>query len=179
MQYLDRHLTDLAISEAYTATTPDPESPEAQDSSLNAANLHKYLSKVLYARRNKFDPLWNHLLVAGFDSEDVPFLASADLRGTTYTAPSLATGYGSQLASPIMRKYAGTEEEARGLTKDKALEVIKECMKVLFYRDARSLDKYSLAIVTKEGISLSTDEVLEKQSWAFADRIKGYGTQTV
>jgi 20S proteasome subunit beta 7 len=39
-------------------------------------------------------------------------------------------------------------------------------MKVLFYRDARSLDKYSIAVVTKEGIELKEDEKLEKQSWA-------------
>ena len=53
-------------------------------------------------------------------------------------------------------------------------------MKVLFYRDARSLDKYSIAVVTKEGgVNLREDEQLEGQSWAFAESIKGYGTQVV
>jgi 20S proteasome subunit beta 7 len=51
-------------------------------------------------------------------------------------------------------------------------------MKVLFYRDARSMDKYSIAVITKEGVSLNEDVKLENQSWAFADRIRGYGTQT-
>jgi len=50
---------------------------------------------------------------------------------------------------------------------------------VLFYRDARSMDTYSLAVVTKDGVALEEGEKLEKQSWAFADRIRGYGTQTV
>lgn len=176
MQYLDRHLTDLAIDEAYD--TPEPSESTAQGH-LNAANLHKYLSKLLYSRRNNFDPLWNQILVAGLDSESKPYLASVDLRGTTFTAPSLATGFGSALAQPIMRRYAETEEEASKLTREEAVAVIRECMKVLFYRDARSLDKYSLAVVTKEGVEISEDEQLEKQSWAFADRIKGYGTQTV
>jgi 20S proteasome subunit beta 7 len=52
-------------------------------------------------------------------------------------------------------------------------------MKVLYYRDARSLDRYSLAVVTKAGVEINEDEQLEQQSWAFAERIKGYGTQTV
>ncbi|KAJ2900758.1 20S proteasome subunit [Zalerion maritima] len=174
MQYISRHLTSLSIDEAYGVQDP-----------LNAANLHRYLSKLLYSRRSKFDPLWNNILIAGFDSDDKPFLASADLLGTTYSSPSLASGYGSMLAQPIMRKYASTEEDAAKLTKEQAIKIVKECMKVLFYRDARSLDKYSLAVVTRKsgeegggGVQI-TQEKLEGMSWKFADRIKGYGTQTV
>jgi 20S proteasome subunit beta 7 len=168
MQFLDRHLNELAIDEAYSS-----------DHTLNARNLHKYLSKLLYHRRSKFDPLWNSLLVAGLDEDDKPFLAHADLLGTTFTSPSLATGFGSMLAQPIMRRYAPDEESAARLSKEEAVGVVRECMKVLFYRDARSLDSYSLAVVTKDGIELHENERLENQSWAFADRIKGYGTQTV
>ncbi|KAF7543322.1 hypothetical protein G7046_g10022 [Stylonectria norvegica] len=83
------------------------------------------------------------------------------------------------LAQPMMRRHVPDEEAARKLTREQAVDIIKECMKVLFYRDARSLDVYSLAIVTKDGVELSENEKLEAQSWAFAERIKGYGTQTV
>ncbi|CAI4216765.1 unnamed protein product [Parascedosporium putredinis] len=148
-------------------------------SHLTAANLHRYLAKLFYARRNKFDPLWNHVLVGGLDEDSRPFLASADLRGTTYSAPSLATGFGSALAIPILRKVVPDEEAAAKLSKEAAVEAIKECMKVLYYRDARSMDTYSIAVVTKDGVDLKENEKLEQQSWAFADRIKGYGTQTV
>ncbi|KAI5861711.1 proteasome endopeptidase complex, beta subunit [Durotheca rogersii] len=173
MQYLDRHLTELSIDEAYQSSSAQ------QRPGLNARSLHKYLSKLLYHRRSKFDPLWNHLLVAGLDDEDKPFLAAADLRGTTFTSPSLATGYGSMLAQPIMRRHVPDEASVASVSRDQAVAVIRECMKVLFYRDARSHDTYSLAVITKDGIELSEAEKLEQQSWAFADRIKGYGTQTV
>ena len=169
MQYLDRHLQELAIDEAYTGT----------EHQLSARNLHRYLSKLMYHRRSKFDPLWNHLLVAGLDEAGTPFLAAADLLGTTFTSPSLATGFGSMLAQPIMRRLVPDEESVKKVSKEDAVKCVKECMKVLFYRDARSLDSYSLAVVTKDGVDISTSERLEKQSWAFADRIKGYGTQTV
>lgn len=173
MQYLDRHLSDLAVDEAYassSSTTP---------ARLNAANLHRYLSKLLYNRRSKFDPLWNHLLVAGLDDDQQPFLAAADLLGTTYSSPSLATGYGAMLAQPIMRRRVPDEEATKTLEKEEAVELIKECMKVLFYRDARSMDTYSMAVVTKDGVETTYDNKLENQSWAFAERIRGYGTQTV
>jgi 20S proteasome subunit beta 7 len=179
MQWLDRHLNELAIDEAYDQE-PTAESAEAAaKEGLNAANLHKYLQKLMYKRRNDFDPLWNQILIAGLDEDDKPFLASVDLRGTSFTSPSLATGFGAMLAQPIMRLHAATEEDAAKLTREQAVEVVKECMKVLYYRDARSLDRYSIAVVTKKGIELKEDEQLEKQSWAFAERIKGYGTQTV
>ncbi|KAI1000901.1 hypothetical protein K3495_g7296 [Podosphaera aphanis] len=168
MQYFDRLLNALDIEEAY-------ESPSGH--SLNAKNLHTYISKILYKRRSDFNPLWNHILVAGFDGKDKPFLASADLLGTTFTSPSLATGYGANLAQPLLRKVVPDEEAAAQLPKETAINTIKECLKVLFYRDARSLDKYSIAIVSRAGIEMYEDEKLENQSWAFAEQIRGYGTQ--
>jgi 20S proteasome subunit beta 7 len=156
MQYLDRLLNSLDTEEAYGSS----------GHTLNAKNLHTYLSKVFYKRRSDFNPLWNQVLVAGLDGDSKPFLASADLLGTTFSAPSLATGFGAHLAQPLLRKIAPDEEAAAKLSKEEALTAVKESMKVLFYRDARSLDKYSIAVVTKEGIELKEDEKLENQSWA-------------
>jgi 20S proteasome subunit beta 7 len=156
MQYLDRLLTSLSIEEDYSS----------QGHAMNAANLHKYLSKVFYKRRSDFNPLWNQVLVAGFDDESKPFLASADLLGTTFSAPSLATGFGAHLAQPLLRKVVPDEAAAEALDEARAVQCVKECMKVLFYRDARSLDKYSIAVVKSKGIDLKDNEKLEGQSWA-------------
>ena len=118
------------------------------------------------------------ILVAGLDDDDKPFLAAADLLGTTFSAPTLATGFGSHLAQPLLRKLMPDDEASvPNVTKEQAIEAVKACMKVLFYRDARSIDKYSIAVVTKDGVDLKEDEQLEKQSWAFADQIRGYGSQ--
>ncbi|KAI9781416.1 MAG: Proteasome subunit beta type-7 [Geoglossum umbratile] len=167
MQYLDRVLSSLDIRESY-----------ANDGHhLNAKNLHTYLAKVLYKRRSDFNPLWNQILVAGTDDDGKPFLSSADLLGTTFSAPTLATGFGAHLAQPLLRRVVPDEEAVEGISQEAAVAAVKECMKVLFYRDARSLDKYSIAVVTKDGIDLKEDEKLEAQSWAFAEGIRGYGTQ--
>ena len=173
MQHLDRVLTTLATNENYATTG-------GEGNTLSAANLHTYLSKVMYKRRSEINPLWNQMLVAGLDSDDKPFLASVDLLGTTFSAPTLATGFGSHLAQPQLRKHVADDEKDVGkVTREQAVNAIKECMKVLFYRDARSMDRYSIAVISKAGgVELKEEEQLEAQSWAFAESIRGYGTQT-
>jgi len=183
MQYLDRLLNSLDVEENYTSSTGDSKQGGEEglvDAPLmSAKNLHTYLAKVMYKRRTDFNPLWNALLIVGLDDQSQPFLASADLLGTTFSAPSLATGFGAHLAQPILRRVVPNEAASRELSREKAVEAIKECMKVLFYRDARSMNEYSIAVVDENGVELSENEKLENQSWAFADRIKGYGTQVV
>lgn len=169
MQYIDRLLGSIDIRENYSA----------HGNLLNAKNLHTYLSKVFYKRRSEFNPLWNHILVAGFDGNGQPFLSSADLLGTTYSAPHLATGFGAHLAIPILRRLFPEEKPIEEISKEQAVAALKDCIKVLWYRDARSLDKYSIAVITKDGIEMKEDEKLEAQSWAFAESIRGYGAQTV
>ncbi|KAL1304944.1 hypothetical protein AAFC00_003855 [Neodothiora populina] len=171
MQYLDRLLNTLSVEQNY--------SDSDERTALSAKNLHTYISKVMYKRRSDFNPLWNAILVAGIDDEGKPFLASADLLGTTFSAPTLATGFGAHLAQPILRRAVADENAAAALSKEDAVKAVKECMKVLFYRDARSLDNYSIAVVDKETkVDLKENEQLENQSWAFAESIRGYGTQT-
>lgn len=133
------------------------------------------------------NPLWNVIVVAGLDEKDEPFLASVDLLGTTFSSPTIATGFGAHLAQPILRRAVPDEEAATKLGRDEAVELVKQCMKVLFYRDARSMDEYSIAVCERDAeqkglgkVELKKKEKLEAQSWAFADEIKGYGrTQEV
>ena len=177
MQHLDRVLSSLSIREGYSNTASDTDNSARE---LHARNLHTYLSKVMYRRRGEFNPLWNAILVAGIDGEDKPFLASVDLLGTTFSAPTLATGFGAHLAQPILRRAVPDESAVAEMTREKAEQVVRECMKVLFYRDARSIDNYSIAVVMKsQEVELRENEKLEQQSWAFAEGIRGYGTQTV
>jgi 20S proteasome subunit beta 7 len=177
MQYLDRLLTFESIDQNYMTDAPAPDAAAADRDALAANNVHTFLAKVMYRRRNSFDPLWNHILVAGLDAKGAPFLADVDLLGTQVTAPSLATGFGAHLAQPIMRKAVPDEASVANVTQEQAVAIVRECLKVLFYRDARSMDRYSLAIITKDGVTMHEDEKLENQSWQFAESIRGYGTQ--
>lgn len=115
-------------------------------------------------------------------------MASADLLGTTFSAPALASGFGAHLAIPLLRRVAPDEAAVEGITRERAIEVVEECMKVLFYRDARSMNRYTMAVVTgskdeagkeKVDIEWRKDIELKQQSWKFAEGIRGYGAQTV
>jgi 20S proteasome subunit beta 7 len=75
-------------------------------------------------------------------------LAYVDLLGTTYTAPTLATGFGAHIAQPLLREAyeakAGIDGTGELLTAQEAEGVLDDCMKVLYYRDARSINKVGL-----------------------------------
>ena len=149
-QYIQSLLDDLVIEE-FT---------EQDEHTLGPAEIHEYLSQLMYGRRSKLDPLWNSLLVGGYKDgkrygtsqllHSAPnkfvshrrFLAYVDLLGTTYSASTLATGYGSYIAQPLLRKAVEGREDT--LTEQEAQAILEESLLVLFYRDARSFDKASL-----------------------------------
>ena len=79
------------------------------------------------------------ILVATYFSCLYRFLGFVDLRGTMYKSESIATGYGAYLAQPILRK--AIESRTEPLTEPEAVKLLEECMRVLYYRDARSLNK--------------------------------------
>lgn len=119
---------------------------------MDPREIHEYLVRVLYNRRNKMDPLWNSLVIAGVDTDPetgdaVPFLGNVGMLGTHFTDKHTATGFGQHLARPLFRQYHRddmSEEEAEAL--------IKKALTVCFYRDKNSINKFTLKSVTKDGI---------------------------
>lgn len=141
---------------------------------LGPNEIYEYLSRLMYGRRSKMNPLWNALLVGGF-KDGQSFLGYVDLLGTTYSASTIATGYGAYIALPLLRKAVEGRETT--LTEEEATEIMETCLKVLFYRDARSLNKFQIGTVTAKGVNVSESRSV-KTEWAFAEGIRGYGPQT-
>lgn len=128
--------------------------------SRSPKEIHSYLARVLYNRRSKMNPLYNQLIVAGYeDGESV--LGAVDLYGSSYIDDILATGYGTYLAIPILRRKWRPD-----MTYDEAKGLLEECMNVLFYRDCRTINRYHLGKVTKEGVEISEPYSLQTQ-WEF------------
>lgn len=73
--------------------------------------------------------------------------------GTTYESESIATGFGAHLAQPLLRN--AVEGRAVPLTEAEASQLLEHCMRVLYYRDARSIDKVQYAKVTASGVVIS------------------------
>ena len=128
-QYIQQLLDDILLEE---------EDTKDDGHKLGPAEIHEYLSQVLYRRRSKMDPLWNSIIVGGF-KDSQRFLAYVDLLGVTYKSTTIATGYGAMIAQPLLRSAVEGREDV--LTEEEARAILEQCMKVLFYRDARSLNK--------------------------------------
>jgi len=163
-QYLQHILDNLMIEE----------NNEDDGHKLGPREIYEYLSQVMYARRSKINPLWNSMIVGGF-KDGKSFLGYVDLLGTTYSSSTIATGYGSMIAIPLLRKAVEGRETT--LEEEEAKQLIVDCMKVLFYRDARSLNKFQIGTITEKGITIS-DSMEAPTDWSFADKIRGYGAQT-
>lgn len=148
---------------------------------LRAPHIHEYLTRVLYGRRLKMDPLWNSIIVAGFNDDRTPFMRYVDLLGVAYGSLALATGFGSHLAIPLLRKLVPYDQDYEKVKEEEATDAMVNAMRVLYYRDARASDKYSMATLTfrdgKVDVKFQTELKVENQSWKFAKNIIGYGSK--
>ncbi|KAI8819653.1 nucleophile aminohydrolase [Fimicolochytrium jonesii] len=164
-QYITHLLEKILIKEANTD----------DGHQLYARHIHEYLSRLMYGRRSKQNPLWNSLVIGGHRDKDGGFfLGFVDLQGTTYESPTIATGYGAYIAQPLLRNAIEKVGGEQNLTEQDAEKVLDDCMRVLFYRDARSLNKIQRATITNAGITITDPYELETE-WAFAEGIRGYG----
>ncbi|KAI2652860.1 hypothetical protein H4Q32_006174 [Labeo rohita] len=150
--------------------------------------IHSWLTRVMYNRRSKMNPLWNTVVIGGFYNGE-SFLGYVDKLGVAYEAPTVATGFVNfaaeyrvkytlrnpfgvwgimigvnmftscqdciqhflSLPFPLMREVLENKVE---ITKDEARALIERCLKVLYYRDARSYNRHEIAIVTAEGVEI-------------------------
>lgn len=127
---------------------------------LDAREVHSYLARVMYNRRCKVNPLYNQLLVGGLNG-DKPYLGYVDLYGSSFTENVMATGYGVYMAVPLLRKHW-----KEGMTAEEAKELLENCMRVLFYRECRTINKYRIAKISSEGVDISEPYSL-KTEWSY------------
>lgn len=135
--------------------------------SLKPKDLFTWLTRILYNRRSKFNPLWLDMVVGGMQNEE-PFLGHINVRGRAYTSDVVSTGYGMHMALPLLREYS----EKGPLDEATARKLIESCMEVLYYRDCRGYPKYSIANINIDGCTVSDHAV--KENWDLAVSIKGY-----
>jgi len=145
------------------------ESEAGDGHTLTGRALWAYLTRLLYARRNKGDPLYTQLIIADMHADSaggvpVPFLAQADLHGTAFVDDTLATGYGAALARPILRN-----EYRPDMSRADARRVLESCMRVLFYRDCKTINRIQFATVTAKGCEIEQPVELTT-SWEIGNR---------
>lgn len=155
---------------------------------LKPKSLFNWLTRVLYNKRCRFEPLWIDIVIGGMQ-DGVPFLGHVDYRGRAYEDSAIATGYGKHLALPLIREK--TEDPNFALNAERAIELVsllllrryvefvlnkfilqsKNCMEVMYYRDCQGYPQYKLAICDGQGAKVDGPlNVAEK--WDFAKTIR-------
>lgn len=116
---------------------------------LGTAEVYNYMTRVMYNRRNKFDPLWNSIVVGGIEKGE-PFLGFVSMIGVHFTDDHIATGYGNHLVRPLLRN-----EQRNNMDEVAALQLLEKGLRVLYARDSSALNKFQISIVTKDYVSIS------------------------
>jgi len=129
--------------------------------SLGPKEVHNYLCRVMYNRRNKFNPLWNSLVLGGV-KKGQKYLGVVNMIGTHFEDNHVATGFGNHLARPILRA-----EWNENMTFEEAVKLLEKCLLVLLYRDRSSINKFQIANITGEGVTISQPYAL-KTFWGFS-----------
>lgn len=109
-----------------------------------------FISNHNYGRRMKMNPLWCTTVLAGTDKQTGElFLGMTDLYGTKVEGNFILTGLSAHYCQVLMQN-AWRED----LTEAEAKSVLEDCMKVMFYRDKKSLDNIQMSTVTAAGITM-------------------------
>jgi len=136
--------------------------------SMSASAMHHWLTRILYQRRSKMDPLWNQIVIAGF-RDGQAYLGTSDLYGTMYTEDIIATGLGAHMALPLLRK--GWRPD---MPEAEARKLLEDCMRVLFYRDTRASAKINIGKVDASGSTVMKPITLET-FWEHPEFVRGGG----
>lgn len=136
---------------------------------LSARALHSWLTRVLYNRRSKMDPLWTSWAVGGIDNEG-PFLGFVDKIGTAFKDKLIGIGFGAQFAMPLLRKYY--DDKKGQISRVEAIEFVKKCMSTIFLRDCSAHPEYEIAVVDNSGSEILGPFRVDTD-WSLAAQTRG------
>jgi len=135
--------------------------------------LHQWLTRVMYNRRSKFNPLWNVYIVGGVDAHSgETYLGYVNMIGVSYINDAVATGFGAFIGLPVLR--AALDKYGANMTQAQAVATVEQVMKLLYYRDCRATNKFQVAVITREeGVKVGEPQSIEGD-WSLAHGVCGY-----
>ena len=122
---------------------------DGRENGKSPAELFCYLNRHMYSRRSEMKPLFTTIVVGGV-KEGKSFLGQTDTYGTSFEGDYVATGFGSYIIMPLLRKEWKETFELKD-----ALELLSRCMTILFINHCWAGDKYTYGTSTEEGITIS------------------------
>jgi len=126
---------------------------------LGPDELTNYLSSMHYYRRNKMNPYWNYTVTGGLSWDGKPVLYGVDQYGTLLKSDYMLVGMAIYFCNSIIEpEYPLNFEE---LSQDAAMNILRKCFKVLFYRDTRAGNRIKFSVMKNQNGEVSYDEIFE------------------
>lgn len=135
---------------------------EEDNRKIDPRSYHKMIQRILYSARSRVKPLNLSVCVGGVnvvgsvDGEahsKKKVLGGIDRLGNFYFSDVVCTGIGSYLVLPFLRsRVEGREDE---ITKEEAVGLVEEAMKILCYRDCNASNEIQIACAVAEGVHIS------------------------
>lgn len=124
--------------------------------SMGPKEWASYITRIEYQNRSKMNPLWCSLVFAGKKNGKTN-LSYIDLHGTFFETDSfVATGLGAYMAIPLLRT-----SWSENMSLEEAKEVVKESLKICFYRDCRASNRIQFGLCTDDGVTIEDPIELE------------------
>lgn len=76
--------------------------------------------------------------------------------GIHYTDDHVTTGFANHLARPLFR-----ERHSNDMSEEDAITLLHDALRVCYYRDKISINKFQIAKVTKDGVNISEPFALD------------------
>ena len=141
---------------------------------MGPVELGHYLSSLHYYQRNRLDPYLNSAIVGGIDFNGDVVLMQVDPFGTFLTGNYFTTAFANYFACSLLRnEYPKNPNE---LTKEQAMNLIRKCFEVLFYRDSKAGDEIQYIVLEKVGNNqLKTEDGVFKldTKWEYKQFMQG------
>jgi 20S proteasome subunit beta 7 len=128
---------------------------------LSPREIYAYLTRVMYNRRNKFDPLWNSLVVAGTKNGE-SFLGTVGMIGQHYADSHVAAGFGNHMARPLFR-----EKHTDDMSEAEARTLMEDALRACVMRDKSMMNKFQIAKVEKGKAPEISEPFAVATSWDY------------
>ena len=140
---------------------------------LGPVELGNYLSSLHYSQRNRLDPYLNSAIVGGIDFNGDVVLMQVDPFGTFLSGNYFTTSFANYFACSLLRNEY--PKNPNDLTKQQALNLLKKCFEVLFYRDSKAGDVIQFTVLEKVDNKLSTQSgrVKLETKWEYKQFMQG------
>jgi 20S proteasome subunit beta 7 len=136
---------------------------EQENRKIEPKGYHSIIQRILYSARSSLEPLNLSVCVAGVntngDREREKVLGAVDMLGNFYFSDVICTGISAHIVMPFLREHVEDKED--GITREEAIKLAEEAMRLLVYRDCNAYNRIQISCVDSDGVFISEPYAIE------------------